>query len=149
MNIREPKIEEINQCADIYISAYQSEPWNEIYEKDEVIQYLLNYMNANGRFCYCLEDHQCIVGIALGLIVPSITKPYMRIEDFCVCKEHQHQGYGSSMMNLIQKEAEKFGCDCILLNTQKDYPSHHFYRKLGFQEIETVLLLKEVEENID
>ena len=52
--------------------------------------------------------------------------------------------YGSRFMELLLKEVAKKGCDSVLLGTQKGYPSHQFYLKNGFEEIESVLLYKEV-----
>lgn len=145
MHIIIPGMQEVQACAKVYMEAYKATPWNEINETSEVETYIGNYLNSDTKCCFALVEDDEIKGVALGLIVPSISGPYLRIEDFCVDANVQRKGYGSSFMDLLIKEAAKKGCDSVLLGTQKGYPSHQFYLKNGFQEVESVLLYKEVE----
>lgn len=147
MYIVTPKMKDVKECAKVYIESYQGEPWNEVYEISEAEAYISNYLNSDTKCCFALVEYEEIKGVALGFIVPSIVGDYLRIEDFCVDVKVQRKGYGSNFMDLLQQEARKLGCDSILSGTQKGYPSYHFYKKNGFQEIESVLLYKEVEEH--
>lgn len=53
-------------------------------------------------------------------------------------------GYGSQFINLLTDELKKYNVDSIILNTVKNFPSHKFYIKNQFKEINSsVLLLKE------
>lgn len=85
-----------------------------------------------------------IKGVALGFIVPSVSAPYLRLEDICINTTEQRKGYGSAFMELLENEAVKMGCDSVVLGTQKNFTSHHFYLKNGFQEVQSVLLYKEI-----
>ena len=91
-----------------------------------------------------MVDGNVIKGIALGFIVPSISNSYLRLEDICIDFTEQRKGYGSAFIELLSIETAKLGCDSIILGTQKDFPSHHFYLKNGFQEVESVLMYKEI-----
>lgn len=144
MYIKIPESKDISQCVKVYISAYSEEPWKEVYEEAEVENYICAYLNSDTKCCFSAVEQEQIVGLVLGLLVPGIDGPYLRIEDICISPEVQRKGYGSTFMELIAKEATKRGCDSILLGTQKDFPSHRFYLKNGFQEIESVLLYKEL-----
>lgn len=139
-----PKIEDIQACAKLYANAYKTEPWNETYEVTEVERYISSYLNSKTKVCYALVNGEEIKGVALGLIVPSISSPYLRLEDICIDSTEQRKGYGSAFMELLSKEAAKLGCDSIILGTQKDFPSHHFYLKNGFREVESVLMYKDI-----
>ena len=147
MHISIPEMRDVQACAKVYIEAYKTAPWNEVYETAEIETYIGNYLNSDVKCCFALVENDEIKGVALGLVVPSISGPYLRIEDFCVDSNVHRKGYGSSFMDLLQKETVKIGCDSVLLGTQKDYPSYHFYLKNGFQEVESVLLYKEVGEH--
>ena len=57
-------------------------------------------------------------------LLQSLTKEY------CIIQENNQL-----------KEVDKKGCDSVLLGTQKGYPSHRFYLKNGFEEIEDAVLL--------
>lgn len=139
-----PEAKDIPACARIYQAAYRAEPWEEVYEADEVENYITEYLNSDVKCCFALAEGDRVRGVALGLIVPSIGRPYFRIEDICVDPEVHRRGYGSRFMKLLEKRAAEFGCDAILLGTQRGYPSHEFYVKNGFQEVESVLLCKEI-----
>lgn len=135
---------DISQCTKVYIDAYNAEPWNEEYEPEAVEAYISAYLKSDVKCCFAAVEQEQMVGVALGLIVPCIEGPYLRIEDFCIHPDTQRKGCGSAFMELILKEAGKLGCDSVLLGTQRNYPSHHFYLKNGFEEIESVLLYKEI-----
>lgn len=138
------KIEDVLACAKVYVNAYQTEPWNEEYEISEVEKYISSYLNSDTKVCFALQDGDVIKGVALGFIVPSISNSYLRLEDICIDATEQRKGYGSVFMELLSIEAAKLGCDSIILGTQKDFPSHHFYLKNGFREVESVLLYKDI-----
>jgi GNAT superfamily N-acetyltransferase len=144
MDIIIPKKEDISACAEVYISAYGAEPWNEKYERKSVEKYISDYLGSKTKQCFAASENGKIIGIALCLVVPSMDKPFLRVEDFCVSSEKQGKGLGTEFMNLIAKEAKKLGCDSVILGTQKDFPSHKFYLKNGFAEIDSVLLYKEL-----
>ena len=136
--------EDIKSCARIYCSAYSTEPWNEIYEEAAVEKYITAYLNSDTKRCFALVDNGQITGLALGLIIPCIPDPYFRIEDFCIDAEIQRTGCGSIFLKLLSEKLKELGCDSILLGTQRDFPSHRFYLKNGFEEIESVFLYREL-----
>lgn len=144
MQIIIPKPNNIPSCAKAYINAYNAEPWNEEYEISEIEKYISSYLDSDTKVCFALMDGDKIKGVALGFIVPSISVPYLRLEDICIDSTEQRKGYGSAFVELISSEAEKLGCDSVILGTQKNFPAHHFYLKNGFQEVESVLLYKDI-----
>jgi GNAT superfamily N-acetyltransferase len=144
MNIFIPKKEEIASCTEVYISAYGAEPWNEKYDRESVERYISDYLGSETKQCFAAEENGKIIGIALGIIVPSIDSPFLRIEDFCVSAEAQGRGYGKEIMRLVSEKAKESGCDSVLLGTLRDFPSHKFYLKNGFSEVDSVLLYKEL-----
>ena len=97
--------------------------------------------------CYVLMDDAEIVGMALTVTVPSIGAPFLRIEDFCIGADYQRKGFGSAFLGLLAGQAREMGCDSILLGTQRGFPSHRFYLKNGFEEIESVLLYRGIGED--
>lgn len=84
MHIIIPEMRDVQACAKVYIEAYKTAPWNEVYETAEIETYIGNYLNSDVKCCFALVENDEIKGVALGLVVPSISGPYLRIEDFCV-----------------------------------------------------------------
>lgn len=144
MNIFIPKKEDISSCAEVYISAYGAEPWNEKYDKQSVEKYISDYLGSKTKQCFAARENGKIIGIALGMIVPSINIPFLRIEDFCISAEEQGKGFGTEFIKLVFEKSKELGCDSVLLGTLRDFPSHRFYLKNGFSEVDSVLLYKEL-----
>ena len=142
MNIFIPKKEDISSCAEVYISAYGAEPWNEKYDKQSVEKYISDYLGSKTKQCFAARENGKIIGIALGIIVPSINIPFLRIEDFCISAEEQGKGFGTEFIKLVFEKSKELGCDSVLLGTLRDFPSHKFYLKIGFSEVDSVLLYK-------
>lgn len=144
MNIFIPKKEDISSCAEVYISAYGAEPWNEKYDKQSVEKYISDYLGSKTKQCFAARENGKIIGIALGIIVPSINIPFLRIEDFCISAEEQGKGFGTEFIKLVFEKSKELGCDSVLLGTLRDFPSRKFYLKIGFSEVDSVLLYKEL-----
>ena len=134
----------IEICANICLNAYKNEPWNEEYSIDEITDYLCRFLNSQTKRAYMLMLDEEIIGIALGLIVPCIGSDYFRLEDICLSPQYQRNGFGSQFIKLISNCVSKENCDSVLLGTQKGYPAHNFYLKNGFDEIDSVLLYREI-----
>lgn len=140
--IIEISVEILPLCAAVYQKAYAQEPWNEVYTAEEAAAYIHKYSDSNTKCAYALVDGQQVLGVALGLVVPCIDSDYFRLEDVCIDPDCQRKGLGSRFMQLLARQVAAKRCDSILLGTQRGYPSHQFYLKNGFQEIESVLMYK-------
>lgn len=138
-----PKQEDLPACARAYCSAYSVPPWNEAYDETEIVPYIASYLDSETLCCYALAEGSEIVGVVLGILVPSVGESYLRIEDFCIAEGYQKRGYGSMMMQMLAERMKQRGCADILLGTQRGYPSHRFYLKQGFVEVESVLMVRE------
>ena len=77
------------------------------------------------------------------IIVAPISN-YFRLEDICLSPKYQRNGFGSQFIKLISDCVSSENCDSILLGTQRGYPAHRFYLKNDFQEIDSVLLYREI-----
>lgn len=143
--IRKMTSEDVEQCSLVYRSAYAAEPWKEDYTDEEIRKYLTDFLNSDSMHCFALEEETAVIGLALTVRIPGVGAPYLRVEDFCIGAEYQRKGYGSKLMGLLMEKAREMGCDSVLLGTQKGFPSHEFYLKMGFREIESVLMYREIE----
>lgn len=145
ISIKEMDDKSVMLCAALYQNAYKDEPWNEEYQIDEVTDYLCRFINSKTKKAYMLLVEDKIIGVALGLVVPCINSDYFRLEDICVATEYQRRGFGGQFIQLLSEHLVSENCDSILLGTQKEYPSHHFYIKNGFCEIDSVLLYRSLD----
>lgn len=142
--IREVNRFDVSKCSEVYKNAYSQEPWNEKYSIDDLSTYIADFLDSKTKCAYSLLLENEIVGVALGLIIPYIGSPYFRLEDICINPKYQKMGYGKRFLELIANNLVQRKCDSMLLSTQRGYPSHKFYIKNGFKEIDSVLLYREL-----
>ena len=135
---------EIDACAAVYCDAYRKAPWNEALSPEQVGGYIRAFTGREGFCVWRLAVEGEIAGVALGIIVPCVDAPFLRIEDFCVAPKWQRKGLGGAFLDEIQKKAADLGCDCALLATQPGVPAHGFYLKHGFREIPTAYMYKDL-----
>lgn len=137
--------ERVEACARLYRDAYGQSPWNETYEPQAVEAYLREFMQAGALFGYVLTWDGQSAALALCVRLPGVGCPALRVEDLCVAPRFQRRGLGGKLLGLLEKEAAKLGADCVLLGTQRDFPSHAFYLKNGFSDVGgAVLMYREV-----
>lgn len=131
----------INDCANIYIKSFSEGPWNEKLIEKEVNKYIEQFINDNRNIGLALLHENNPIGFALIIIIPSYGGRYARIEDFCITPEIKSMGKGSHFLDLIKNYLLRESVDSIILNTIRDFPSHMFYKKNGFKEIEDSVTL--------
>lgn len=131
----------IPACAAVYAAAYREEPWNESIDPDALQTYLQSYCSRPGLHMYAFLQDNVPIGVALVSIIPSIDSDFARIEDFCIAPGHQRKGLGSRFMALICADLRAAGCDSVLLATQRNFPSHHFYIRNGFSPLDSSIQL--------
>ena len=134
----------IKKCARIYRNAYREEPWNEEYDAGDVESYITDFLNSETKCAFAFILGEDIIGVAMGLIIPSIGSCYFRIEDICIDPAYQGRGYGRQFIESLENNLKIKGCDSILLGTQRGFPAHKFYLKNEFKEIDSVLLYREI-----
>lgn len=137
--------EHIGECAAMYAAAYGAAPWCEQYDEETLKDYFARFVAKDAMHGYVLLHENEVVGLALCSMIPSIGQDFLRIEDFCIKPERQKQGLGSAFIDLLCKEAASLGADCVLLNTEREFPSHAFYVKNGFTEVGgSVMLVRDL-----
>ncbi len=143
IDVRPVAAGEIDACAAVYAAAYSEAPWNEALDPGQVRNYIRAFAGRDGFCAWRLSVGGEIAGVALGIVVPCVDAPFLRVEDFCVAPKWQRRGLGGAFLAEIQRQAADMGCDCALLATQPDVPARLFYLKQGFQEIPTAYLYKD------
>lgn len=132
----------IDNCVDLFIETFSKEPWNDIYESREiVVDFFNNHFNNNYFVGYVAMLDDKIVALSMGMKKPWIKGMEYYIDQFCISYEMQGKGIGSWFIKEIEENITKQGMSAIILNTEKDYPSHKFYDKNGFEVIDDLIVL--------
>ena len=78
---------EIDACAAVYCDAYRKAPWNEALSPEQVGGYIRAFTGREGFCAWRLAVEGEIAGVALGIVVPCVDAPFLRIEDFCIAPD--------------------------------------------------------------
>jgi len=134
--------EMIEECVDLFIETFSREPWNDVYEsRNQVVEFLNNHYANNYFVGYVTMIDNKIEALSIGMKKPWIKGFEYYIDEFCVSYSIQGKGIGSRFIQEIEKDIIKHGMNGIILNTEKNYPSHRFYEKNGFEVIEDLIIL--------
>lgn len=74
------------------------------------------------------------IGVCLIMIVRTITRRVMYVEEVVVRKDKRKIGVGQCMVEYIKEKARNAKCDCVELNVSKScLSSKNLYEKNGFK----------------
>ncbi len=137
--VEKEDIKTLEEVAEFYEYTYGQEPWEDELERDYLLDYFRNFIDENIFLAYRKEDR--VVAMALLIPVSSYRSKYLRIEDICVDSKFQNQNIGSSFLDAIDEYFDSDIYDVIVLNTIRNFPSHHFYDKNGFTLVESSITM--------
>jgi len=94
-------------------------------------------MKIRDKRCYILRDDDEIIGLMrfnmMFEFVPFLTS-------FWIEESHQGKGYGRKAMHHWENEMRALGYKMIMISTQVDENAQHFYRKLGYKDMGTIVM---------
>lgn len=143
--IREMKLEDITACADILCSVYNNELWKCRWTPEVATDYLTDYFNMEKFVGYVLEEGGEVLGgiFAHEKIWWNNTEVF--VEEIFVKPEKQGNGYGSMLLQQVEKYIQEKGLAGMTLLTNKYAPAPKFYEKNGFGVSEHIIYMyKEV-----
>lgn len=139
--IRRYENKDLEQSAQVLMDTLCEEPWNETWSKELAetrIAELLSGPQAVG-YVYVYENE--IVAVMCGRKTTYIHGKEYFIDEFCILPKMQRRGIGSAMIDYAKTDLKKEGFVNIVLNTEKGFPSEHFYLKNGFQTKESLIFM--------
>lgn len=130
------------ESVDLFISVFSQSPWFDVYDsREEVVDFFHAFINMpNFKGYQLLDNIGGVIGISIGFIKPWLKNGRLRYEYFldqlCIDTGLQGNGYGKIFMSLIERDLKEMGVEDIILNTDMSSPSFHFYKKIGFTDLE-------------
>ncbi len=133
---------EVKRAAELYISVFSKEPWNDEYESfEEVEHFIQNFMMSDTYINFIAEEEGEMIGLCLGLKKPWIKGVEYYIDEFCIKSERQGTGLGSEFLAKIEREISLLGMNALILNTEANFSSADFYLKNGFHKLSDLIVL--------
>ena len=137
--------EDIETCGNIEFTAYGH--IDEIRSIMKYEQYFLCFICDADKYAYCILKDNIIIGYVTALKMPSICVDYsLYIDNIAVSPLYPKKGYGSNALkqfiNMFPKNIVK------RLQTELDRPAYEMYKKMGFSDVEMVIMEKSIYNDI-
>jgi aminoglycoside 6'-N-acetyltransferase I len=135
----------LNDCIDIFIQAYNAPPWNFNWTAEIAKQYLLEYTGTPYFVGFILYDDGAAVGAVLAHKKTWWTNNQLFIDEFFISPAKQRMGYGKKLMDHCNQYAKEKKLEILVLMTNKYMPSFKFYNKISYTTTEQfVFMFKQV-----
>ena len=112
--IKDMELFYIAEYAELFVSVFNAEPWNDSWTKE----------TAQIR----IENK----GIIWGQKEQYYDGTHFQIQEFCVKTSEQNKGYGNAMLKALEKALSEIGVKNIYLITSKGAKTEGYYSKRGF-----------------
>jgi len=105
--IRQLTETDLPEMAELYVSVFASEPWNEQWKLSVVIERLTQFLTGRNSLAYgCFESNR-LVGFVLGEHLPYLESRHFYIREMCVDSALQGTGIGSKLWNYLEGQTDR------------------------------------------
>lgn len=123
----------LDECVNLYISAFNREPWNDKWDFNTANKRLQDiYKAPNFKGLVCMKDDK-IVGVIMGNYEQWYEGLHYNIKEFFIDINNQKSGIGSKMLQHLESYLKKRNVNTIHLFTAKDYKTEGFYLRNGYE----------------
>jgi aminoglycoside 6'-N-acetyltransferase I len=126
-------IDHLDDCAHLFMIAFNAEPWNDKYTRDTARKQLAWHLEVPGYLGLVSINNDGKVAFAVGYREPTDVGDVFHLSIFCVRPDAQRTGVGSRLLNRLEERLGKSGVNTVYLGTNKGTPAEAFYRKHGYE----------------
>ena len=140
-NIKDMELSDIAEYAELFVSVFNAEPWNDSWTKETAQIRIENMMKTDtfiGKALYAGNELQ---GLICGQKKQYYNGTHFHIEEFCVKTSEQNKGFGSALLKSLEKALSEIGVSNIYLITSKGDKTEGYYSKRGFVSSDNMILM--------
>ncbi len=141
MEIINMNLDKISEYAKLYISVFNSEPWNDSWTYDSAFTRIKQMMKTETFVGKALYSDNDLKGIIWGQKEQYFNGIHFQIQEFCVKTAEQKQGYGKALLNALENELKACGVTNIFLITSKGEQTEGYYQQRGFLTSDYMVLM--------
>jgi len=134
MKIRVMTAEDIKDVIPLYLEEYNvygGDSWTE-YQAQNRLEQICNIQDS---YCILAEEHNAVVGFAVGWIRTFYDLKSYYLEEIVVAHDMQGKGVGTAIMKDLEIRLKDKGVSMISLDAVNDDKHEHFYGKLGYKNV--------------
>ena len=137
MVIRKFQDSDLNQIIELFENAFELEKINEDKCKEK-----LNYLlKSNKYIIYVIDDNSMILGACvIYLHTDPFDRDFATLWYFAIKEDCKGKGLGTSLLNFVKKDLEKYNLDSLILTTsnqniacQKASEKASFQKRLSYK----------------
>ena len=125
--------EHLDECARLYVSTFNAEPWNQRWTLETAHKKLAWTMGVPGFSGWVLSLGDGIVAFAAGYLQQEDEGEAFYLAILCVGPNAQGTGVGSRLTGHLEDELGKQGVRKVYLITRRDTPAQAFYGKHAYR----------------
>jgi aminoglycoside 6'-N-acetyltransferase I len=133
--------EDISGCADLFVSVFNAEPWNEHWDKDSACSRLHDFFQSPRFIGYLVKVGGAVKGFVLGNIELFNQEQHLNLKEICVASSTQRQGLGTMLMKILEERCKQGNINQIYLLTMRAGIAEQFYIKRGFVTSQRMILM--------
>ena len=131
----------IRDIAEVYIEAFNSEPWNDEWTIESASKRISQMINCEGFDGLVAYEEEKLIGMILGNHEYYYDAMLFQIKEFCVAPQVKGTGVGSKLLDEFTIRLKAKGIDRIILLTSRTNATEGFYRKHGFNSFEDMVMM--------
>ncbi len=141
MKVQELTKEDIENCANLIMQAYNDPPWNYQWTISRASLYL-NELFESSRFAgFVIYEGEELVAALFSHVKTWWIDDLLMIDELFVSPLKQGKGYGQALMNSAREFSNSNNIGSITLITHKYMPAVSFYEKNKFLQAEQYVLM--------
>ncbi len=145
MELRELTRENRTEIAELFLSVFTAEPWNDDWSDGSQFDAYLNEFIDRSALMLGYYDDDRLIGLCIGYIKHWYAGTEYCIDEFCIDRNLQGQGIGSHFMDAIEEYLRNREIYQIYLQTERTVKAYQFYTSRGFHELKDhVSMVKDI-----
>ena len=141
MIFKEIDISFLNDLVEVFIEAFNSEPWNDEWKIDSASKRLQQMIRCDGFYGLAAYSEDKLVGLILGNCEYYYDGIDFVVKEFCVDKNIKGKGIGSILLDEFTSRLKDKEIRRIILNTCRGEATEGFYIRKGFNTIEDMICM--------
>lgn len=132
--------EYLDDCANLYVEVFNSEPWNEQWTIETARLRLFEILNTPGFIGFVLRQDE-LLGFVAGYCEQMQKGKGFYLKEICTHHDKQRRGIGTKLLNELMNTLTGMEVTAIYLVTMKDGQAEAFYTKNGYQRSQKLIVM--------
>lgn len=135
------ELSDVAEYAKLFVSVFNSEPWNDLWTEETAVLRLENMMRTNTFIGKALYSENELKGFIFGQKEYYFNGIHFQIQEFCVKQNEQGKGFGKLLLQSLKEELTRIGVVNIYLITSKGDRTEGYYQRRGFVTSDNMILM--------